>query len=125
MATTIQLNVKNSNIINTAKAWVNFNGIPTTPTIRAGYNVSSISKLSTGRYRVTYTNPMSNSNYSLMGMGQGPFSSTRPGDFKVSVIGDSTSANMTSSYVDIETGSSDETVTIDAYMASVIIFNSS
>lgn len=38
----------NNGVVNTAKAWVNFYGVPSTPT----YNISSISKLSTGRYRV-------------------------------------------------------------------------
>lgn len=68
---------------------------------------------------------MTDSNYLFMGIGQGPFSPTGSGNFKVSIIGDSTSDNMTSSYVDIETGLCSENVTIDAYMESVIIFNSS
>ena len=47
----------------TCKAWVNFNGTGTVA-IRDSYNVSSITDLSTGKYRVNMTNAMANVNYS-------------------------------------------------------------
>lgn len=121
----IKLNVKNSNIINTAKAWVNFNGIPLTPSIRDSYNISSITRLSTGRYRINFSNSLTNSNYSLMGIGQGPYSAAGPGDFKISVLADQDppSNNMTDLFVDIETGYNSENIPLDANMASIIIFN--
>ena len=46
-----------------AKAWVNFNGVPATPSIRAAYNVSSITKSSTGNFTVTFTNALADANY--------------------------------------------------------------
>ena len=49
-------------IIGSAKAWVNFNGV-TTATIRASYNVSSVTRNSTGNYTVNFTNAMSDANY--------------------------------------------------------------
>jgi len=49
-----------------AKAWVNFNGTGTVA-IRDSYNVSSITDNGTGDYSVTFTNAMSNSNYSVSG----------------------------------------------------------
>lgn len=45
-----------------AKAWVNFNG--TAATIRASYNVSSITRNGTGEYTVSFTNAFADANYS-------------------------------------------------------------
>jgi hypothetical protein len=45
-----------------AKAWVNFNGVTTT-TIRASYNVSSVTRSSAGTYEVNFTNAMADANY--------------------------------------------------------------
>jgi len=47
-----------------AKAWVNFDGV-TTATIRASYNVSSVTRNSTGNYTVNFTNAMVDTNYSV------------------------------------------------------------
>ena len=46
-----------------AKAWVNFNAAAT-PTINGtAFNVSSITRISTGQYTVNFTTAMPNSNY--------------------------------------------------------------
>jgi len=50
-----------------AKAWVNFNGQGTV-TIRASYNVSSITDNGTGIYTVNFTTAMADANYSVTGM---------------------------------------------------------
>jgi hypothetical protein len=50
-----------------AKAWVNFDGTPSTPTIRAAYNVSSVTKISTGQYNVNFTSSFADTNYSVAG----------------------------------------------------------
>lgn len=47
-----------------AKAWVNFNGTTSPGTIRAQYNVSSVTKNGTGDYTVNFTNAMTDANYS-------------------------------------------------------------
>lgn len=52
-----------------ARAWVNFNGTGTVA-IRASYNVSSITDLGTGDYRVNFTTAMSDVNYCLTGICQ-------------------------------------------------------
>lgn len=44
-----------------AKAWVNFNG--TAGTIRASYNVSSLTVNGTGNWTITFTNAFADSNY--------------------------------------------------------------
>lgn len=49
------------------RAWVNFNGTTATPsTIRGSGNVSSITKLSTGRYLVNMTTAMPDVNYAVL-----------------------------------------------------------
>jgi hypothetical protein len=51
------------NVINgSAKAWVNFNGTGTVA-IRGSYNVSSITDLGVGSYRVNYTTAIVDANY--------------------------------------------------------------
>lgn len=44
------------------RAWVNFNGV-TTATIRASFNVSSVTRNGTGSYTVNFTNALSDANY--------------------------------------------------------------
>ena len=45
------------------RAWVNFNGV-TTATIRASFNVSSVTRNSTGDYTINFTTAMADANYS-------------------------------------------------------------
>jgi len=52
-----------------AKAWVNFNGISST-TIRASYNVSSVTYNASGDYTVNFTNAFSDANYAPVGVAQ-------------------------------------------------------
>ncbi len=47
-----------------AKAWVNFNGTGTVA-IRRSFNVSSITDLGTGQYRVNFTAAMVDANYAV------------------------------------------------------------
>ena len=49
----------------TAKAWVNFNGV-TTATIRASYNVSSVTRNGTGDYTVNFSSALADANYSAV-----------------------------------------------------------
>jgi hypothetical protein len=55
-----------ANVINGAKAWVNFNGTGTVA-IRASYNVSSITDNGTGDYTINFTNALADANYSVVG----------------------------------------------------------
>lgn len=52
-----------------AKAWVNFDGY--TGSIFAAYNVSSVTRNSTGLYTVNFTNAFSDIYYSCVGTGDG------------------------------------------------------
>lgn len=49
-----------------AKAWVNFDGVTTT-TIRGSFNVSSVTRNSTGNYTINFTTAMVNANYAVAG----------------------------------------------------------
>lgn len=51
-----------------AKAWVHFNG---SGGIYSSYNVSSVTQLGTGRYRVNFNPSFSNSNYAMCGSASG------------------------------------------------------
>jgi len=44
------------------RAWVNFNGV-TTATIRASFNVSSVTRTATGNYTVNFATAFSDANY--------------------------------------------------------------
>ena len=53
----------NNAYLGIAKAWVNFNAAAT-PTINGtAFNVSSITRISTGQYTVNFTTAMPNANY--------------------------------------------------------------
>lgn len=54
-----------ANVINGAKAWVNFNGTGTVA-IRASYNVSSITDNGTGDYTVNFTNALADANWAVV-----------------------------------------------------------
>lgn len=47
------------------RAWVNFNG--STGSIRGSFNVSSVTVNSTGYFTITFSNALSNINYSVVG----------------------------------------------------------
>jgi hypothetical protein len=49
------------------KAWVNFDGTVSPPTVRASYNVSSVTKNATGDYTITFANAMTDANYLPIG----------------------------------------------------------
>ena len=59
----------------TAKAWVNFNGTGTVA-IRQSFNVSSITDIGTGHYRVNFTNAMLDADYSVIVLAGSSSSST-------------------------------------------------
>jgi hypothetical protein len=57
------VSTSSTNVIQgSAKSWVNFNGV-TTATIRASYNVSSVTRSSSGLYVVNFTNAFTDANY--------------------------------------------------------------
>lgn len=49
------------------RAWVNFNGTTSPGTIRASFNVGSVTKNGTGDYTVNFTNAFADTNYAVVG----------------------------------------------------------
>jgi hypothetical protein len=92
----------------TAKAWVNFNGTGTVA-IRRAFNVSSISDVGVGQYRINFTSAMIDTNYAVMSNGaNAEFIFSSPGgvststDYASVVIGNGTgSTNVDRSYVSV------------------------
>jgi hypothetical protein len=58
------ISTSTANVINGAKAWVNFNGVGGA-TIRASYNVSSVTRNGTGDYTVNFTNAFADASYAF------------------------------------------------------------
>ena len=58
------LKIQSNSVTTNALAWVNFNGV-TTATIRASYNVSSVTRNGAGDYTVNFTNALSDANYAI------------------------------------------------------------
>lgn len=50
------------------RAWVNFDGV-TTATIRASFNVSSVTRTSAGYYTVSFTTALTDANYAVCSIG--------------------------------------------------------
>ena len=67
-----QIKIQSNGVTTNALAWVNFDGTnafspnPSTSAIRAAYNVSSITRTSTGLYTINFTNALSDANYSAV-----------------------------------------------------------
>jgi hypothetical protein len=68
-----------------AKAWVNFDGA--SPTVRASYNVSSVTRASAGFYTVNFTNAFSDADYLVVG------SAGNSGNSNYTVVGVYTPSN--------------------------------
>jgi len=79
-----------------AKAWVNFNGTGT-PSIRASYNVSSITDNGTGNYTLNFTNALTDANYLMAG------SITRSGFPQTGTIGPRDGGTFTTTALQIST----------------------
>jgi hypothetical protein len=98
-----------------AKAWVNFNGTGTVA-IRASYNVSSITDVGTGQYRVNFTNAMPNANYCvLVQAGENSYTTNWSTVAPVN-------ANITTSLVEV--GTTNGTSATDSPFVNVAIFSS-
>lgn len=49
-----------------AKAWVYFDGTPASPTINGSFNISSVTKVSSGIFNITMTTAMPSTNYATV-----------------------------------------------------------
>ncbi len=53
-----------------ARAWANFGYVAGTIRLRAAHNVTSVTRISTGRYRITFTNPFADADYCWVATGR-------------------------------------------------------
>ena len=82
---TVFQNTSGTEIGTLCRAWVNFNG--STATIRASFNVSSVTRNGTGDYTITFTNAMPDANYAFVGnCGRGASSADSLVNENVSII---------------------------------------
>lgn len=61
------LKVQSNGVTTNALAWVNFNGVTTT-SIRASYNVSSITRNGAGDYTINFATALADANYAIAGV---------------------------------------------------------
>lgn len=105
------LNVSGDAPMYTCRAWVNFDGTITPPTIRASGNVSSVVRYGVGDYTVNFATAMPDANYSVAG-------STESGGASIAVQ----TTIYTSSSVRVQCRTGDTNTTIDRNTVSVAIF---
>jgi uncharacterized phosphosugar-binding protein len=63
------IKLQSNGVTTNALAWCNFNGIVTT-SIRASYNISSVTRNGTGDYTFNFTNALTDANYAIVGSAQ-------------------------------------------------------
>jgi hypothetical protein len=80
-----------------ARAWVCFGYVGGQIVIRAAYNVASVTRMATGRYRVTFATAMPDTNYCWTALAR---SSTNSGTQRIAIVRASTD-QKTSGHVDI------------------------
>ena len=103
-----------------AKAWVNYNGVA--QTITNSYNVSSVTRNSTGNFNINFTNAMANANYCLSGMASS-YSTVDPSGRNLSVAATNpygTPSNQTTTTARVLFGFSGE-LFYDAGYISVVV----
>jgi hypothetical protein len=100
------------------RAWVNFDGTTSPPTIYASGNVSSITKNGTGDFTINFVVSMVDVCYAVVGSTEGDASGN--GTALVCLYYDNT-ANKSTSWVRIYSSSSDTISLIDKKQTSVII----
>lgn len=100
-----------------AKAWVVFAGSGT-PTILAGYNVSSITDNGTGDYTINFTNAFSGTNYAC-----GGFATWKSGSWSSAVMQDETNlGSTTASAYRINVRDFATSLTVDAARVQVVCY---
>jgi hypothetical protein len=106
------------------KAWVNFNGTTSPGTIRAAFNVTSVTKNGTGDYTVNFTTAMPNANYAIAGAARFDGSSSPTALRYLGIVNSGTLAtDMSTTSVRVNVGYANGE-TQDPSVACVIVFSS-
>ena len=126
VADTLQNGAGNStsmdNAINgSAKAWANFDSSSgSSVSIRASYNVSSITYVSTGIYTINFTNAFADTNYSVVCGGRLQNGTTNAGFVAAVSMTNSTTGGMNTTSVRITTVNSAATESNSPYIGVAI-----
>jgi len=100
-----------------ALAWVNFDGTTSPGTIRAQYNVGSVTKVATGRYAINFTTTLFDANWVAAGLSKR--GSSPDAQFVTSLDGNS---SQTSSVCYICTGLGSNGTYTDSPFVEIAIF---
>jgi hypothetical protein len=105
------------------RAWVNFNGTTSPGTIKASFNVSSITKNGTGNLTINFTNAMPDVNYTIV-FGTTSYNETASTLSGVAVRGATSTgaSNKTTSLVQITTGDTNTNTLRDLAEISAVVF---
>jgi hypothetical protein len=101
------------------RAWVNFNG--STATVRASFNVSSVTRNSTGDLTLNFTNSLGDSNYTLTGVAS-QSTGGQPNVVMAALATASSYVLKTTSSIRIYTTDTDGIAPQDCFDANVAIF---
>lgn len=106
-----------------AKAWVNFDGtLSGTITPRASYNITNITKNSTGDYTINFTNAMTDANYVVIAMGKSStaaYGQSWSTNIKQSTTPSTTSFTIVNSYQD---DNSNTVAYVDSASMMLVVF---
>lgn len=108
--------------VTSAKAWVNFDGTncpSNNCAIRSSYGVSSVTKVSTGRYQINFSTTRADANYSVIF--QGNRSSTSPEVTAVNYAFQPSAYNLTTTSVEVAYSSSGSQFS-DPVLGFVLVF---
>jgi hypothetical protein len=99
------------------RAWVNYKGTAT-QSIRASFNVSSVTVNGTGDYTINFTNAMADANYSIIGSAQGL--STNDSTFQINGTFNSTTTSYLTTACRVYVGNSGGA--LDCTVVNVSVF---
>jgi len=103
------------------RAWVNFNGV-TTATVRASFNVSSITRNGAGDYTINFTNAMPDANYNVICNSVLASTSSATGSAGVYGAFSTGASTKTTSAVRTLFGNSSSGVATDSAEANIAVF---
>jgi len=115
------LNAGGNAPIYACRAWVNFDGTTTPPTIRASGNVSSVTRDGVGRYKINFSTAMVDANYVVTGAALDTLASSESNSPNVA-LGNYPGSIRTASGVSIDTVDGQGNSFVSSPVVTVAIF---
>lgn len=104
------------------RAWVNFDGTTTPPTIRASGNVSSVVRNSNGDYTINFTTPLVDADYSVVALPFNASNDTNSSLMHGSALSQPTQFSVRLGAWNIVTAGAGSNARLDPPIATVAIF---